>query len=1006
MPEAEHAKDRSARAQARFLEYSATGRPDALAEVFDLCAPELLLVAHHVAAPGVPAEDLIQQTFLVAIQNAERFDGMRPLMPWLCGILVNVARAANRRSRRSDAVAARPELERDDPAEVAQARELAAETLRAIDDLPARQREVLTLRLVHGLTPTEIAHALREPVGTVKSWIHRGVERLRTLLPAGFAAALVYLVGGERSLASAKEAVLHEAALLQPTVGARIAGSFTRGVRHASASWFGVALVLVVGALGWNALRTAARTPDGAPAATHAAAPSVETSVEASPEREAVRTTSTKPATASSLRIRARGEDGEPARIAVRLTPRFGAEPDFRAIERTTDAAGELSIADLEPGGYDLLPDRAPPRTVEIGAGSHDIEIELANGATVEGRVVDASATPIAGARVWLSGAVEPTRGFVVAVTDPAGRFVVADVPASRSLSILADGYAPPPLRPVGAELARGDAETIVLDFVLTERSSPIEGDVVDASGAPLAGALVQIGSSVDRNRYAASASHATQPAQVVVTDSVGRFRVESASAADVRVWARAPGFEVATAIVAHATTGIRPLRLSLTRGATWAGAVEAPANVGVHLESRASIVVRASVDDVPPAFAWPRMYLDPNRAFRVTGLPPGAQALVATSTDGASTQRDVVLARDEVVDWSPRLDAEPKVTGLALDEAGNALVGFRAVVVDAEGRSAFGVVGADGRFTVAIAISGRGIAWLHGPADGYPGTLTHRLLPLPPGEELVLRASESRRPSAVLRARAFDEDGSTVTKLRATSAADGTIVRGEVGADGFTSFPPLPPGDYYLTLAGDVGTRLIHGPITLGAGARVALDDVRVPASGRVRARIDPASDGPRSRTSCRLTTTDGAFVATYFVVERGEAESLPVPAGRYVCDFSGSAFEPVVVDVLPHATVDVTLHAAPLRPAMLAIRNAELCGDLRLHVRWTRESASPAAANDRLQLLRVANGVDGVVGQRAFLRPGSYRVDVRSCEGLRGSATVEVTDTGPEPIVDIVLE
>ncbi|MBL8769710.1 MAG: hypothetical protein JNL94_20235, partial [Planctomycetes bacterium] len=377
-----------------------------------------------------------------------------------------------------------------------------------------------------------------------------------------------------------------------------------------------------------------------------------------------------------------------------------------------------------------------------------------------------------------------------------------------------------------------------------------------------------------------------------------------------------------------------------------------------------------------------------------------------ASATDGANTQHDVVLARDEVVAWSPRLNAEPNITGLALDEAGNALVGFRAVVVDADGRSAFGVVGADGRFTVAIAISGRGIAWLHGPADGYPGTLTHRLLPVPRGEELVLRASESRRPSAVLRARVFDEDGSTVTKLRATSAADGTIVRGELGVDGFTSFPPLPPGDYYLTLAGDVGTRLIHGPITLGAEARVSLDDVRVPASGHVRVRIDPASDGPRARTSCRLTTADGTFVATYFVLEHGEAESLPVPAGRYVCDFSGPEFEPVVVDVLPHATVDVILRAERLRPAMLAIRNAELCGDLRLHVRWTRESASPAAADDRRQMLRVASSVDGVVSQRAFLRPGSYRVDVRSCEGLRGSATVEVTDTGPEPIVDIVLE
>lgn len=45
---------RSERADSQFLLYRETGSPEALATVFDLCAQELLLLAHHIAAPGVP----------------------------------------------------------------------------------------------------------------------------------------------------------------------------------------------------------------------------------------------------------------------------------------------------------------------------------------------------------------------------------------------------------------------------------------------------------------------------------------------------------------------------------------------------------------------------------------------------------------------------------------------------------------------------------------------------------------------------------------------------------------------------------------------------------------------------------------------------------------------------------------------------------------------------------------------------------------------------------------
>jgi DNA-directed RNA polymerase specialized sigma24 family protein len=62
----------------------------ALGRVFDRCAPELLIVAAHVAGRAA-AEDLVKATFLAALTETARWDASRPLVPWLVGILANLA---------------------------------------------------------------------------------------------------------------------------------------------------------------------------------------------------------------------------------------------------------------------------------------------------------------------------------------------------------------------------------------------------------------------------------------------------------------------------------------------------------------------------------------------------------------------------------------------------------------------------------------------------------------------------------------------------------------------------------------------------------------------------------------------------------------------------------------------------------------------------------------------------------------------------------------------------
>ena len=70
----------------------------------------------------------------------------------------------------------------DSPAEAAAAAEDARAVHTAMDLLPKEQRNALELAYFGGLTQEEISHQMREPLGTVKARIRRGLLKLRELL--------------------------------------------------------------------------------------------------------------------------------------------------------------------------------------------------------------------------------------------------------------------------------------------------------------------------------------------------------------------------------------------------------------------------------------------------------------------------------------------------------------------------------------------------------------------------------------------------------------------------------------------------------------------------------------------------------------------------------------------------------------------------------------------------------------------------------------------------------
>jgi RNA polymerase sigma-70 factor (sigma-E family) len=149
-----------------------------LADLYARHAPAAGRLAYLLTGDAHLAEDLTQEAFVRAFGRYR--DLRRPdAFEWyLRRTVVNLSRSYFRRRRTErDYLAAQPRRETVTPA--ADPTEQDA-MWRMLQTLPARQRAAIVLRYYEDLSDAQAADALRCPVGTVKSLIHRGLARLRT----------------------------------------------------------------------------------------------------------------------------------------------------------------------------------------------------------------------------------------------------------------------------------------------------------------------------------------------------------------------------------------------------------------------------------------------------------------------------------------------------------------------------------------------------------------------------------------------------------------------------------------------------------------------------------------------------------------------------------------------------------------------------------------------------------------------------------------------------------
>ena len=172
----------------------ALGDSGALSLIYDRYSASVYSLALRMLSDRQLAEELVQETFLRVWRQAATYRTMRgALASWILGIARNLAiDELRRRGVRPQALdgdsserLALLESADDDPIDQVFARIRHDVVTDALNRLPREQREVVELAYFGGLSQSEIATRLGDPLGTVKTRMRLGLQKLRGLLEPG-----------------------------------------------------------------------------------------------------------------------------------------------------------------------------------------------------------------------------------------------------------------------------------------------------------------------------------------------------------------------------------------------------------------------------------------------------------------------------------------------------------------------------------------------------------------------------------------------------------------------------------------------------------------------------------------------------------------------------------------------------------------------------------------------------------------------------------------------------
>ncbi len=164
----------------------------ALKKLYERTSSQLFGLALRIVRQRDAAEDVLQEAFMSIWRGATNYRAsLSPPMAWL-GLVVRSRALDALRKRTSDRADLMNDLDDEmsqtlegdspNPMDMADASEQAFALHQCLGKLDHKQREVVSLAYLRDQSHGELAEQLQLPLGTVKTWIRRGLEQLRTCM--------------------------------------------------------------------------------------------------------------------------------------------------------------------------------------------------------------------------------------------------------------------------------------------------------------------------------------------------------------------------------------------------------------------------------------------------------------------------------------------------------------------------------------------------------------------------------------------------------------------------------------------------------------------------------------------------------------------------------------------------------------------------------------------------------------------------------------------------------
>lgn len=832
-------------------------------------APAVRAAARRLTKPA-DVDDLVHDCLVVAIRRANAFAAGGRLLPWLLGILHNLARSRHRRRwarllgthHSDDAVLVAPATEEAGPAAAGERldREAWVHTFQShLANLAEPYRTVVRAHLLGGEPLVAIAARLERRPGTVRTQLARGLQELKRRLPAP-------LLAGVMGLLAVRDANA-------VTTTTSVAGSGRRMRVPAAVAAALAAIVLVAAFVLPSGPFDASSAMAGSPpvpatAATTEPIVSSEPAIEVAPRQQAMPTVVVRMSYAPS---------GAPvAGLPLMLLPRaMRGSNHWRTRARwrtvTTDADGIARFDAVPPGRTSLrTSDTDVVHAFEMGSEPHECSLTIQEQPPVIIEVSDEAGMPVAGAQLLLNGGSGRSGpGWIGATTGSDGSAVIVSAIPACMLRVMADGFAPS----LTHVIVPKQPTTGSTEIELTRSSRCWRGSVRLPDGRAAEGASVAV--------WREPATKHT--ACFVLTDTAGEFSLPSTVGG---VWnAAAWTSGCAPTLVTGLDDAAEPV-LQLTPGGAIRGRIDRRDVPSASL----LLVAAAPLATADNPLGQNGTIADADGNFRIAELAAGEHLVRFYATDvelGPPVRVTVADGADTTVELSP--PARDAWVVRVIDDHGRALANCRVRAVDnrclAQGN--FNTTATTDRDGEARFTLGDGV-----PLDLHmhlPRRAAHDSLPAArgvgvPGRDLVLTVPDSaRQPTRVYGQIVGTPKTGFQMKLMLSGSGGGRQF--DVDDNGRMWTDDVPAGTYTLTAVCQDGRNAWYWKlrdVEVAAGADVDLGAIE-PTVLTELSFVLPSAAAP-AVVNTIVETVAGEAVARIDVAS-GEPVRLHLPAGDYRC-------------------------------------------------------------------------------------------------------------------------